>query len=116
MLALMLFAAGTVAVMELLHRAQLGSNDGEGTWLATARAQECMESLRNVAYASLTVGSDVLTSVSGCDAGIAELRSGNRSVTVTQPETNLKQVTVTVSWTVQGGTTNVALQTYRSGV
>lgn len=117
MLALILFAVGTLAGMELLQRAQIGSTDGENVLIATYRSQECLEALRNLAYASLTIGSDVLSSTSGCGASVASLPSGSRSVTVSEPYTNLKQVTVTVSWTATGsGSTNVALQTYRAGV
>jgi len=116
MLALVLFATGTVAAAELFHRAQAGSADGEHMWIATYRAQECMEALRNLTFAGLTVGSGVLTSVTGCATSIAELPSGSRSVTVASTNANLKQVSVTVSWTAPGGTTNAVLQTYRSNV
>ena len=118
MLAMLLFAVGTVAAVELFHRAQAGSADGEYVLVATYSAQQCLESLRNVAYGSLTIGSGVLTSVTGCGTSASGLPSGSRSVSVSSPFTNLKQVTVTVTWTVQGsgGTTNVSLQAYRSNV
>lgn len=119
MISVSLFAAGTVAVMDLLHQAQRGSDDGEHTFLATHAAQQCLEVLRNIAYASLTVGSGVMSGTTGCGAGVSGMPSGSRSVTISQPYTNLKQVAVTVTWTPPasaGQTTNVALQTYRSGV
>jgi len=113
MLALVLFAVGTIAVMDLLHRAQIGSSDGENARLATSLARRRLEELRNVAYGSL--------------ANEAKARLASpwdrfcREATVTTPSTNLRQVTVTVSWDPPDCTTNssnpyVVLQTYRSGV
>ncbi len=116
MLALVLFAGATVAAMELLHRAQASSTEGEFVLLATYQVQLCLENLRNVSYASLTVGSSVMTGTNGCGTSVASLPSGSRSVTITQPYTNLRQVAVTVSWTAPGGTPNVVLQTYRSSI
>ncbi len=117
MLALVLFSIGTVAAIELVPRAQAGARDGEYVLLATYRAQECLETLRNSTYASLTVGGD-MSGVNGCGTSVSELPSATRSVTISAtPYTNLRQITVTVSWTPPGsGSTNVAVQTYRSGV
>ncbi len=119
MIALVVFAVGTLAAMEVFHRTQAAADDGEYVLLATNVAQQCAEALRNVAYASLTVGSGVMSSVSGCGTGVSGMPSGSRSVTIATPYTNLKQVTVTVTWTPpasSGQTTNVALQTSRSNV
>ena len=116
MLALVLFAVGTVALAELFHRAQVGNDDGEFTFLATNLAQQCLETLRNLTFGSLTVGSGVLSSVTGCSASPSGLPSGSRSVTVASTTTNLKQITVTISWAAPGGTTNVAFGTYRSNI
>ena len=121
MLALVLFAVGTVAAMSLIHQAQMGSRDGEFDLIATYRAAECLESLRNVTYPTLTVGSGVMTGTPQCGADVAELpqiAGGNeRSVTIVQPFTNLKQIMVTISWAAPGsGSADVALQTYRSGI
>ena len=107
MLALVLFAVGIVAIMELMQRAQAGVSDGESVLLATQLAQKRMEELRNVAYGSLA------------DESAAALASPfarfTRAVDVTQLYSNtLTQIDVTVSWTAPGGTVNVALQTYRS--
>ncbi len=119
MIALVMFAVGTLAAMEVFHRTQAGADDGEYVLLATNLAQQCAEALRNVAYASLIVGSSVMSSVSGCGSSVSGMPSGSRSVTISQPYTNLKQVRVTVTWTPPGSganTTNVALQSYRAGV
>ena len=110
MLALALFAAGTVTVMDLLHRAQAGTTDGENVLIATQLAQRRLEELRNVAYAGVATETKAsITSPSG-------FTRFNREVTVTTPYANLKQIVVTVYWTGPGGETNVVLQTYRSGL
>jgi hypothetical protein len=116
MLAVILFAAGAIAAVELFRLAQAGSQEGESTFIATTLAQQCVETLRNVAFGSLTVGAGVMGSVNGCSASPSGLPSGSRSVTISQPFTDLKQISVTVSWAAPGGTTHVVLQTYRSNV
>ena len=108
MLALVVFAVGSVSAMELFHRAQLGSTDGEEVLIAVQLAQRRLEEIRNTAYSSLA--SESKASVSS-PSGFSQF---SRQVTVTTPYTNLKQLVVTVSWTAPGGETNVALQTYRS--
>ena len=110
MLALALFAAGTIAVIELLQRAHAGVGDGESVLIATHLATRRLEELRNTTYASLT--SETKASVSS-PSGYSRF---SREVTVTTPYTNLKQAVVTVYWTATGGETNVSLRTYRSGV
>ena len=110
MLAIVLFAVGTVACVELLHRGQAGSTDGENVLLATRLAQWRLEELRNTAYAS--VASESRASVSN-PSGFSRF---DRAVTVTTPYTNLKQVVVTVYWNGPGGETSVSLQAYRSNI
>ena len=108
MLTLALVAAGTVTCMELFHRAQAGSADGESTLIATYLAQRRLEELRNTSYASLANESAASVSSPSGYSGFT------RSVTVTTPYTNLKQIVVTVSWAAPGGTPSISLQTYRS--
>lgn len=110
MLALVLFAVGTVAVMDLFHRAQAGTTDGENVLIATHLAQRRCEELRNVSYASLA--SEAKASVTS-PSGFTRF---SREIIVTTPQTNLRQVVATVYWNAPGGETNVTLQTYRSGV
>ena len=108
MMTLVLLSAGTVAVVELFQRARVGGTDGENVLIATCLAQRRLEELRNTAYGSLADESSASVS---SPSGYSQF---NRSVTVTTPYTNLKQVVVTVSWSAPGGTTSVSLQTYRS--
>ena len=115
MLALVLFAGGTVAVMDLFHRAQIGQSDGENVVIATYVAQRRLEELRNTAYANLASESEARVS---SPSGYSHFC---REVTVSTPYTNVRQITVTVSWdppdcTTSSANPNVVLQTYRSAV
>lgn len=112
MLSLVLFGGAVVAVVELLHRAQAGAADGEQAFIAAYLAQRRLEELRNTPYASLA--SEARAAVSS-PAGYSRF---DREVTVTTPQTNLRQVVVTVYWDAPGpaGETNVSLQTYRSNI
>ena len=110
MLALVLFAACTVSLVEVMQHAQAGTGDGESTLIATHLAQRRLEELRNTSYASLA--NEAKASVSS-PSGYTRF---SREVTVTTPYTNLKQIVVTVYWTSAGGETSVSLQTYRSNV
>ena len=105
MLALVLFAVGTVAAVELLQRAQAGGTDAENTLMATGVAQRCLDELRSVSFGSLA------SATCTAPSGFTQLTP---TVTVTPINTNLSQVAVTVSWRAPGGPTDVALQTYRS--
>ena len=110
MIAIALMAVGTVGAMELMHRAQIESADGENVLLATQLAQRRLEELHTTAYAGL---SDEAKASISSPSGFTRF---SRAVTVTTPYTNLKQIVVTVYWTGPGGETNVSLRTYRSNV
>ncbi len=110
LLAVVLFAVGGVVMLDLLHRGQAGSTDGENTLIATHLATRRMEELRNVAYASLA---NEARAVISDPAGYTRFE---RQVAVTTPYANLRQVVVTIYWQVPGGETNVSLQTYRSAI
>ena len=108
LLALVLFAVGMVAGVELLQRSQAATAEGESVLTATALAQRRLEELRNVAYGGLA--NEAKASVSS-PTGYSRF---SRQVTVTTPSTNLRHIVVTVFWTAPGGETCVSLQTYRS--
>lgn len=69
-------------------------------------AQARLEELRDVPYASVVSVNDPAIIVDG--------KTFARTVTVTTPETNLKQVVVVVSWTDAAGARSVSLSTYRA--
>ena len=109
LLALVLLAVGTVALTELLQKANQGIGGGENVLIATQLAQSRMEELRNTAYSSL---SDESAASISSPSGFARF---TREVDVTQLHSDtLRQVNVIVSWTTQGGTADVTLQNYRS--
>ena len=114
MLALVLFAVGTVAAVELIQRAQAGINDGENVLTATLLAQRRLEELHNASYANLDAQAGTENPVSGFSAF-------GRTITVTPMTTtppyntaHLKQVAVRVYWNSPGGQADVTLQTLRS--
>ena len=109
MLALVLFAVGVVASMELIQRAHAGVAQGENVLIAAHLAQQRLEQLRNVGYGSLA---DESKAAITDPAGFSRF---SREVDVTPLHSDtLRQVAVTVSWTAPGGTADVSLQTYRS--
>ncbi len=119
MLALVLLAIGTVALIEVFQRAQAGSTDGENVLIATLLAQRCQETLRNVTYANLASQANTACTIpSG-----ASFSRFTRTVTVTTltavapyNTANLTQLDVRIAWPAQGaaGTTNVTVSTLRS--
>ncbi len=110
LLALTLFATGTLGTLDLIHRAHAGMADGENSVIAVHLAQRRLEELRTTLYANLA--SEAKASIT-TPSGFTRF---SRQVTVTTPYTDLKQVVVTVSWTSPGGEASVSLQTRRSNI
>lgn len=110
MLTLVLVSAGTVAVVELFQRARMGGTQAENVLTATYLAQRRLEELRNTAYDDLDEAEESETQIS-TPSGYGWFR---RQVEVTEPQTNLRQVVVTITWDAPGGEAEVSLQTYRS--
>jgi len=116
-MAIIVFASGVVAVMELFHRAQAGSTDGENVLIATQLAHGCQAALRNVAYGSLAAQADTVCTIPS-EAAFSRF---SRTVTVT-PQTapapydtaNLTRLDVRIFWNAPGGTTDVTLSAIRS--
>ena len=110
LLALTLFATGTLGTLELIHRSHIGAADGESSVIATHLAQRRLEELRTTLYANLA--SEAKAAISS-PSGFTRF---SREVTVTTPYTDLKQIIVTVSWTGPGGEASVSLRTSRSNI
>jgi Tfp pilus assembly protein PilV len=113
MLALVLFAVGTLGVMSVMHQAQRGAADGEDSLVGLQLAQKRLAELANVTYASLA--DEAKARLTGSYSEFC------REVAVTTPYTNLRQVVVTVTWdppdcAVNTNANNVVLQTYRSAI
>lgn len=74
--------------------------------VALSLAQERVEQLRDSNYNDITSATDAAITI--------DLATFNRTLTVTEPESNLKQIIVTVSWTDLDQSQSVSLTTYRS--
>lgn len=105
LLTLVLFAAGVVGIMGLFGYTLDSSLDAEYTETAVVLAQARMEEVRNIAYVSIANETKALVS------GFTLFQ---RQVGVTEPLTDLKQVTVTVYWQFKGQEVNEQLVTYVS--
>ena len=106
------FAAGAVVLLQVFSMGLYGSVDNENTMIATALAQEKMEEIRNVAYASV---------VPEARAQVTNYASFDREVLVvnapaSNPNTNLKQVTVNIYWNGKTGDVKISLVTYVSNI
>jgi len=116
-MAIIVFAIGTVAAMELFHRAQAGSTDGENVLIATQLAQGCQAALRNVPYGNLAAQANAVCTI---PSGAAFSRF-SRTVTVTPQTTtapyntpNLTRLDVRIFWDAPGGIADVTLSAIRS--
>ena len=80
--------------------------------LAYHIAQKQLEDMRNTAFSALP-GTGAIS-----DSQLSSLPSGQGTLTVTDLDTNLKQVTVSVSWTETGLPKSVNLDTliYQNGI
>ena len=106
------FAAGAVVLLQIFSMGLYGSVDNENTMTATALAQEKMEEIRNVAYASI---------LPEARAQVPNYTSFDREVLVvnapvSNPNPNLKQVTVNIYWNGKTGDVKISLVTYVSNI
>lgn len=104
LIAVVLFTAGIVAVMDLFSSALVSSVDPENTGIAMTLAEKRMEEVRNLNFDS--------SLVSEARADVSGFTGFQRSVAVTTPYTELKQVTVSVYWSYKGGESTTSLVTY----
>ena len=105
LIAVTLFSVGVIVIVWLFSSALVGTVDAENTTIAMNLAQRKMEEIENLAYAD--IADEAKAAVSG-------FSGFQRDVAVTAPETDLKQVIVTVYWTLSGNEISVPLQTYIS--
>lgn len=103
LLTFVLFTAGFLALSQALTLGLAVSGTNEDLLVGINLAQEKLEELRNKSYSS--VASETKAAVSGFSAF-------QREVTVTTPQTNLKQVTVTVYWNHKSSEISTSLVTY----
>lgn len=107
LLTILLFTASFVALSETLTTGLLATGDNEGSLIATELAHEKMEEIKNKTYSAVT--NETKAAVSG-------FSSFQREVVVTTPQTDLKQVSVTVYWFNKSDELSVGLATYVSNI
>lgn len=105
LISLIILTLSFVMVVGLFGTGLISGQDAENTAIAMNLAQRRMEEIRNLAFASIT--DESRATVSGFSAF-------EREVAVTQPETGLKQVTVTVYWTSKSSDVGTSLVSYIS--
>lgn len=106
MLAIILVASSFSVLIALFAKGtRAGGVDVEATSISANLAQEKMESLKNTSFSS--IANETRAVVSG-------FSSYEREVVVSTVATNLKQATVNVYKTVQGGDVTTTLVTYIS--
>lgn len=119
LLAIVLFAVGVLAAMDLLHRAQASTRDGDDVVTAAFLAQRCQEQIRRLTYSSLSTQA-TLDNACTIPSGAAFSRF-SRTITAT-PQTgtspyntaNLTRLDVQVAWSTTGGPADVTLSTLRA--
>ena len=107
LLTLLLITSSFVALSAAVSSGLFASADNESILVATRLTQEKMEELKNKRYAS--VAAEAKAAVTGFSAF-------QRDVTVSVPQSDLKQVTVTVYWTMKGDELSTNLVTYVSNI
>ena len=106
LIALIILTVGIVAIVGLFSSGLAGSVDVENMAIAMNLAQRRMEEINNLDFDTGIV-SETKAVVSG-------FSNFQREVVVSEPETDLKQVTVNVYWSYKGDEITVPLVTYIS--
>lgn len=106
LIALVLFVLGVVVIAGLFSTGLANSVDAEKITIAMDLAQRRMEEIRNLDFDTGIIDE--------AKASIDGFSGFQRQVTVTEPETDLKEVTVTVYWTFKAEEISTSLETYIS--
>lgn len=104
LIGLVILAIGLLAIAGMQITAIKGNYFSSSLTQATILAQDKMEELKNLPYASLSSGTDTKT-VSGTIF--------TRQFTVVNTTNTMKTITVTVQWT-DGGNRSISLSTIRA--
>lgn len=106
LIAVAICAVGLFAVIAVLSLAIGGAVDSENSLTALLLAQKRLEEIRNLDYATGIVNEP--------RAAVSGFTGFERQVAVSEPLTDLKQVTVTVYWRSKGVDVPLSLVTYIS--
>lgn len=114
LLAMSLLSIAVFGMFSLLHSVMWYNEFAETVTTATTLAQDKVEALKNTDYSSITVGSPAATD-SGLDengsTGAGGIYTRTTTVTVDPTYSDIKRVTVNVSWSWKGNLKDVTLQT-----
>ena len=106
LLTIVIFTIGVTAVVEAMSINLISSLDAENTSIAMTLAQRRLEEIKNLDYDTEIVNE--------AKADVSGFTGFQREVTVTEPETDLKQVTVKTYWKFKSGEITTTLVTYIS--
>lgn len=104
LIAIVLAAGGLMVLMQLMGVAIFADSDLESSLIALNLANEKLEELKDSDYSSVT------STTEGSISGFSWL--DDRVVTVSEVDTDLKDVQVEVRWTQKGGQQSIQLRTY----
>lgn len=102
MIATVIFTVAIISIIWAINAGIFAVSDAENEKSALNLAQAKMEEVKGTTYASI---------VNQSKAVVPGFTSFQQQVAVTAVQTDLKQVVVTVYWTVKGSETNIALTT-----
>ncbi len=104
-IALVLMTIGTTSLIHVLSMGIFADSNLEQSIIALNLANEKMEEIKDTAFGSISSDSET-----GSEIGFASF--DDRIVTVTNTQSDLKDVEVGVRWTEKGGQQSVAVRTY----
>lgn len=96
-----------MALAQAISLGLFASGNNESFLIGTYLAQEKMEEIKNKSYSSIT---------NEAKATVTGFTTFQREVAVSVPQTNLKEITVTVYWFNKGDELNTSLVTYVSNI
>lgn len=106
LIAVFITSVGIFSVIAVFSAALSGASDSENTAIALRIAEDRMEEIQNLDYATGVINE--------ARAAVPGFAGFERQVAVTEPLTDLKQVIVTVYWQSKGNDITLPLRTYIS--
>jgi len=108
LLAVLLFGAGLVFLLQTLNTGLVAGSYNESEIIAANLAQEMTEQLRNTTYASIASQTPA--------SAVTGFTGFTREVIVTTPSASLKQITVNVYWYVRQTQASLSMVSYVSDI
>lgn len=102
---LIFVTAGFLPLMLLFSNGVVTSSNTTKSSEAIQLAQQTMEQLKSISWSNIVDSSEAAGTISGYP-------TFSRSVSATEPNTNLKDVLVTVSWQTGAVSDSLSLETY----